>query len=63
MSFTKYCHNCKFFIKKIKNNDDISKCSKFTIKLKDNYIINYFARFARDNKNMCGQDGKHYESK
>jgi hypothetical protein len=61
----KFCENCKHFIKidtkNLNNLFDVNQCSKFKIILNDKSIVNYSAYSARDNINLCGPKGKHFE--
>jgi len=57
------CNNCKYYIDA---KNEVGKCSIFLKTGKNIYpnqieIDYYYSSTARQYKNMCGENGKHYE--
>ena len=67
----KLCINCKHYTKHSLVGSEFGECRLFKTTVgEDNFLVNgikgktknYFCSIARKYEDMCGQEGKHYES-
>jgi len=73
MKQEKFCKDCKFFKKDFFTETKYGHCSKFSTPPSDDYLVDgikdlepmayYYCTTARSYDQMCGREGKYFESK
>jgi len=69
----KFCKDCRFFKKEFFTETKYGHCSKFPNQPTDSYLVDgikdlapmayYYCTTARSYDQMCGREGKYFESK